>query len=142
MPKRAVRIVKFSPEEMAYDLPPEVRFKPNLSVGVGIHARLAKGEVLPRAKFVAVDDESLSITLTDGRKLLVPLDWYPRLKHGTPAERNTWRLIMDGIAVCWRDLEQVINVEAALKGEKSRESPAAFRQWLAGRRARRLKKTA
>ena len=142
MRKPKVRFVKFSAEEMAYDLPPEVEFKPNLTVGRGIHARLARGEALPKAKFVAADDESLSITLADGRKLVIPLDWYPRLRHGTPAERNTWRLLMGGIAVAWRDLEQVINVESALAGERSKESPAAVRKWLDSRQAKKRKKTA
>jgi Protein of unknown function (DUF2442) len=142
MRKLKVRLVKFSPEEMAYDVPPEVQFKPNLILGRGIHARLAKGELLPKAKFVAVDDESLSITLTDGRKLVIPLDWYPRLRHGTPAERNTWRLVLGGIGIVWRQLEQVINVESALAGEKSKETPAALKEWLDSKQPKKRKKTA
>lgn len=136
------RSVKFSPEEMAYDVPPKVELKPNLIIGRGIYARLDRGEMLPKAKFVAADDESLSVTLADGRKLVVPLDWYPRLKHSTPAERNTWRRLIDGIAILWRELEQVINVESLLAGEKSKESPAAFRKWLDSRNGKRRKKIA
>jgi len=62
MRKAKVKFVRFSPEEMAYEVPPEVKFKPNLIVGRGIYARLERGEVLPKAKFVAVDDESLCVT--------------------------------------------------------------------------------
>ena len=92
---------------------------------------------------MVVDERSLSVTLTDGRKLMVPLEWYPRLKHATPAERKNWRLLMDGIAILWRDLEQVINVERVLlAGEKSRESPAAVKKWLESRRHKKLRKTA
>lgn len=141
MPKHTVRLVKFSAEEMAIDAG-DGTFKENLVVGRGIDARLARGETIPTAKFVAVDDETLSITLVDGRKLLVPLAWYPRLKHGTPSERNSWRLLKNGIAILWRNLEQVINVESALAGERSREPAAALRKWLDGRQPKKVKKTA
>jgi hypothetical protein len=139
MPGHKVRLVKFAPEEMAMEVPPEVEIKPNLTVGRGIYARQAAGEILPKAKFVVADDETLSITLADGRKLLVPLDWYPRLLHGTPTERNTWRLVQDGVAILWRDLEQVINIESVLCGQRSQESQSALRKWLAGRTAGKRK---
>jgi len=142
MAKHKVKLVKFSPEDMALEVPDHLEIKPSLVVGRGIYARQARGEVLPKAKFVSADEESLSITLTDGRKLVVPLAWYPSLLHGTPTERNTWRLLHDGIAVVWRDLEQVINIEAVLAGEKSSESPAALKKWLEMRRPKRLRKTA
>jgi len=49
---------------------------------------------------------------------------------------------MDGIGILWRELEQVINVESLLAGEKSKESTAALRKWLDSRNGKRRKKTA
>jgi len=42
----------------------------------------------PRARNVAVTEESLTVDLVDGRTVIVPVVWYPRLWHGTPEERN------------------------------------------------------
>lgn len=41
---------------------------------------------------VVVTDEALTVELRDGRTLSVPLSWFPRLVHGTDAERRNWRL--------------------------------------------------
>ena len=35
---------------------------------------------------VTVTDETQSVDLEDGRTIAVPIGWYPRLAHGTPAE--------------------------------------------------------
>lgn len=48
------------------------------------------------AQNVTVTDDALIVDLSDGRTVSVPLMWFPRLFHGTPAERNNWRLIGDG----------------------------------------------
>jgi len=103
---------------------------------------LAQDEML--ATYVVVDDESLTVSLSDGRKLTLPLQWYPRLKHGSPTERNNWRLIGDGVGVHWPDLDEDLSVEGFLAGRKSIESTQSVRKWLAGRSvgARRRKKFA
>jgi hypothetical protein len=38
----------------------------------------------PRGKSVKVSDEGLTVDLVDGRSIMVPLAWFPRLWHGTP----------------------------------------------------------
>lgn len=58
--------------------------------------------------------------LTDGRTITVPLVWYPRLLHGTPAERNRWQLIGDGDGIHWPDLDEDIEVEALAAGGATR----------------------
>jgi hypothetical protein len=42
---------------------------------------------------VTITEDSLAVDLSDGRTISVPLVWYPRLLHGSPRERNNWRLI-------------------------------------------------
>ena len=45
-------------------------------------------EVEPIAAEVTVTDEKLIVDLMDGRSLIIPLEWYPRLAHGLPREKS------------------------------------------------------
>jgi len=47
--------------------------------------------------------------LADGRSLSVPLAWYPRLLHGTVAERGNYRLIGSGEGIHWPELDEDIS---------------------------------
>ena len=44
----------------------------------------------PAVVNVTVTDEKLIVDLSDGQSMIVPLDWYPRLVHGSPKEHNNW----------------------------------------------------
>ncbi|MFN2325899.1 MAG: DUF2442 domain-containing protein, partial [Gemmatimonadales bacterium] len=48
------------------------------------------------AQTVHITSDSLVVELVDGRSLTVPLAWYPRLAHGTSAERGDWQLVGRG----------------------------------------------
>jgi hypothetical protein len=73
--------------------------------------------------------------LLDGRTIIVPLAWYPRLVAGTPQERQHWRLIGDGVGIHWPDLDEDIKIEHLLIGKASNESQTSLRRWLAQRTA-------
>ncbi len=88
---------------------------------------------IPMAVGVQVSDDSLSVDLSDGRSVSVPLAWYPRLLHASAAERNHWRLIGGGQGIHWIDLDEDISVENLLSGHPSGESQASFKRWLAAR---------
>lgn len=83
-----------------------------------------------RAEKVVITDDSLTIHLNDGRSLSVPLAWYPRLLHGTPEERNNWRLIGKNEGIHWPDLDEDISVSNLLTGEPSGETKGSFEKWL------------
>lgn len=85
------------------------------------------------AQTVQVTVDTLTVDLADGRSISVPLAWYPRLTHGTPAERTNWRLIGRGEGVHWPDLDEDISVENLLAGARSGESQRSFKQWIAAR---------
>src|SRR2546430_2228608 len=89
---------------------------------------------LPRATYVVADGETLTVRLVDGCVVSTPLSWYPRLQHGTPAERNNWRLVGRGIGVHWPDLDEDLSVEGMLAGRASMESKASFNKWLMARK--------
>ena len=49
-----------------------------------------------RITAVRVSEDALTVDLMDGRTLIVPLAWYPRLLHATEEQRNHFR-IMGGV---------------------------------------------
>jgi hypothetical protein len=79
---------------------------------------------------VTVTDDTLSVDLDDGRTISVPICWYPRLAHGTPAERAHFEISGAGYGIHWPDLDEDIGVEGLLLGKKSTESHASFERWL------------
>ncbi|MFQ3168918.1 MAG: hypothetical protein ACI8QI_001474 [Limisphaerales bacterium] len=87
------------------------------------------------AQAVRLGGDTLSLELTDGRSVSVPLDWYPRLLHATPEERGNWRLLGQGRGIHWPDLDEDISVEGVLLGKPSGESQASFQKWLKSREA-------
>ncbi len=90
---------------------------------------------MPTAAHVDVSDDTLSVELTDGRTISVPVAWYPRLSHGTTEERNHWRLIGAGRGIHWPSLDEDVSVENLLAGKPSGESQASFKRWLDQRQA-------
>ncbi|MCA9246329.1 MAG: DUF2442 domain-containing protein [Planctomycetales bacterium] len=82
------------------------------------------------AKTVAVDADTLSVELTDGRTISVPVAWFPRLSHATPKELATWRLIGGGRGVHWPDLDEDVSIENLLTGKPSGESQESLKRWL------------
>lgn len=91
---------------------------------------------IPNIRDVVVTDESLTVELEDGRTLTVPLGWYPRLSHATPAERGNWRLIGPGTGIHWEDIDEDVSVESLLLGMRSGESQRSLERWLRQRAER------
>jgi hypothetical protein len=87
------------------------------------------------AKRVTVTDDVLTVDLSDGRTISVPLAWFPRLSHGTASEREKWRLIGSGEGIHWPDLDEDVSVESLLAGRRSGESQDSLRRWLETRKA-------
>ncbi len=90
-------------------------------------------ETEPLAVDVEVTEEDLIVRLLDGRRIAVPLAWYPRLLYATPAERQRWQLLGGGYAIEWPDIDEHIGVEGILAGRPSGESTKSLRRWLASR---------
>jgi len=96
---------------------------------------------VPAAEDVTITDDTLSVELSDGRTLSVPLAWFPRLLHATKEERNNWRLIGQGQGIHWEGIDEDISVENLLAGKPSGESQASFKKWLAKRSSRPTKRS-
>lgn len=93
-------------------------------------------ETDPEAESVTVTDETLIVELVDGRSIVIPLDWYPRLLYGSEPARQNWQLLGNGYAIEWPDLDEHIGIEGLLAGRRSGESRKSFERWLASWRPR------
>jgi hypothetical protein len=82
------------------------------------------------AQSISISDDALAVDLADGRTLVAPLTWFPRLAHGTAAERANWCLIGGGAGIHWPDLDEDISVESLLAGRRSGETQESLRRWL------------
>jgi hypothetical protein len=72
---------------------------------------------------VSCSDDTLSVTLSDGRAVSVPLVWFPRLVGATPQARSDWELIGGGIGIHWEDIDEDISVESLLRPESFMSMP-------------------
>jgi hypothetical protein len=63
------------------------------------------------------------IELMDGRRLSVPLVYFPRLLHAKPVQRNAFEISGGGVGLHWDDLDEDINVEYLLMGVVDRTNP-------------------
>ena len=88
-----------------------------------------------RAQRVSLTEDVLVVDLVDGRTISVPLTWYPRLAHGSQAERAHWRFIGEGEGIHWPDLDEDISVEGLLVRRRSGETQASLRRWFESRKA-------
>ena len=85
------------------------------------------------AQSVAVSKDSLTVDLVDGRTIIAPLMWYPRLWYGSPGERDNYEIIGDGALIHWPDLDEDLSVSGLLAGRRSGESQKSLKKWLQGR---------
>lgn len=83
-----------------------------------------------RAQSATVDGEALSVDLIDGRTVIVPLVWFPRLWHGSNKDRSNFEIFGDGGYIHWPDLDEDLTVAGLLAGRRSGESAESLRKWL------------
>ena len=79
----------------------------------------------PLASAVSVSDDELTVHLVDGRKLSVPLVWFPRLLHGSNEQRNRFELIGEGEGIHWEELDEDISVAGLLRGVRASQPRSA-----------------
>ncbi len=69
-----------------------------------------------RVKDVHLTEDTLSVDLIDGRTIVVPLAWYPRLLHATPEQRVNWQICGGGYGIHWPDIDEDLSTEGLLRG--------------------------
>jgi hypothetical protein len=68
------------------------------------------------AKKVTFNNENMIVELTDGRTLIVPLAYFPRLLKADEHKRNNYTISGGGIGLHWDELDEDISVENLLLG--------------------------
>lgn len=66
-------------------------------------------------KSVRFDDDTLWVSLSDGRTIAAPLAWFPRLLEATPEQRAQVELSKSGLH--WDALDEDISVTGLLTGQ-------------------------
>lgn len=84
-----------------------------------------------RVRGVSVTEDELSVALMDGRTIIVPLAWYPRLANATPAQRARWELAGAGYGIHWPDVDEDLSTEGLLREIPAPRGSAAWRSPLA-----------
>lgn len=69
-----------------------------------------------RVAGVEVTDDTLTVALRDGRTIIVPLVWYPRLANATPLQRSRWQVAGGGYGIHWPDIDEDLSTEGLLRG--------------------------
>ncbi|MCZ6485248.1 MAG: DUF2442 domain-containing protein [Acidobacteria bacterium] len=77
---------------------------------------ISAAESRPLARQVEVTVDELRVTLADGRKLSVPLAWFPRLLNAPPDKRDKWELFGDGEGIHWPQVDEDLSIEGLLVG--------------------------
>lgn len=64
---------------------------------------------------------SMSVALTDGRIITVPLKWFPRLMKAKPKARRAWEICGGGAGIYWPMVDEDLSIEGLLRGIPSVE---------------------
>ncbi len=70
---------------------------------------------------VMFDADVMTWHLRDGRRISVPLEWYPRLFEANDRQRLHWALCCGGLGVTWAYLDEDLHVDGLLDGRPSPE---------------------
>jgi hypothetical protein len=71
---------------------------------------------LPKAREVCVSEDELTVLLADGRRISVPLVWFPRLLHATPDQRRNLEILGEGEGIHWPEIDEDLSVAGLLRG--------------------------
>ena len=69
-----------------------------------------------KIKHIETSADTLTVEITDGRVLTVPLAYYPTLLHATEAERDNCHPIGAGYGIEWPMLDYHLSIEGLMQG--------------------------
>jgi hypothetical protein len=81
---------------------------------------ISEVEVVPLATEVEMSENDFTVSIADGRRISIPLAWFPRLLNATAEERAEFRLIGGGQGIHWPRVDEDISVAGLLRGARSR----------------------
>jgi hypothetical protein len=69
-----------------------------------------------RVKDVHFTEDTLNVDLMDGRTIIVPLSWFPRLEHASEDEKKDWSISGGGYGIHWKTIDEDLSTEGLLRG--------------------------
>lgn len=78
-----------------------------------------------RVADVELTEDMLTVQLMDGRRISVPLVWYPRLLNATEEQRKNWQISGGGYGIHWEDVDEDLSTEGLLRGAPAPRSTLA-----------------
>jgi hypothetical protein len=76
-----------------------------------------------RVKDVRCTEDELVVSLVDGRTIIVPLVWYPRLLAAAAEQRANWQVSGGGFGIHWPDIDEDLSTEGLLRGAPAARAP-------------------
>jgi uncharacterized protein DUF2442 len=68
------------------------------------------------AKSVSFDEETMHVLLADGRRISVPIIWFPLLLKATPEQRTKYEIGGGGTSLHWPELDEDLSVAGLMAG--------------------------
>jgi len=79
----------------------------------------------PLAKKATFDSTNMWVELTDGRKLGVPLAYFPRLLHAARKQLENYEISGGGTGLHWEELDEDILVKGLMMGIGDKTRPSS-----------------
>jgi hypothetical protein len=76
-----------------------------------------------RVKDVHITEDTIAVDLADGRTIVVPIAWYPRLLEATEVQRRNWQVSGGGYGIHWPDIDEDLSTEGLLRGAPAAPEP-------------------
>ena len=73
-------------------------------------------EIFPLIMKVECNEEEITAFLADGRKVSIPVSWYPRTRQANLSQLQNFRITSDGYGIHWPEIDEHLSIRAFLKG--------------------------
>jgi hypothetical protein len=73
-------------------------------------------------------NQSLELDLADGRRVTVPLGFFPTLEAATPRQRSRWKYLGPATGFEWEEFDLLLSAEDIAAGRRERVLPPGFRE--------------
>jgi hypothetical protein len=80
---------------------------------------ISASNLAARARDVAISNDELIVGLIDGRRVAIPIAWFPKLLHATAEQRSNFELLGDGEGIHWPDIDEDLSIEGLLRGTRA-----------------------
>jgi len=70
-------------------------------------------------KNLSFTENEMTVFISDGRALSIPLNWFPRLANANQDELQNWELSAAGHGIHWEDLDEDISLNGLLYAQAS-----------------------